>query len=76
MTREMMLQELSRLPNDVLYALFNLLKVGGICGQSTSHEADIATRIPKYRTAGALKGKIKIHQDFDEPLDELKEYMY
>jgi hypothetical protein len=29
----------------------------------------------KRRVAGSLKGKIKYSDDFDEPLDDLKEYM-
>jgi hypothetical protein len=27
------------------------------------------------RKAGLLKGKIRIHEDFDTPLEELREYM-
>lgn len=30
---------------------------------------------PKKRKAGLLKGKIKMSDDFDAPLDEMKEYM-
>ena len=30
---------------------------------------------PFYRKAGALKGKIIVPGDFDEPLDDFKEYM-
>ena len=30
---------------------------------------------PFYRKAGALKGKIIVPSDFDEPLDDFKEYM-
>ena len=29
----------------------------------------------KYRVAGTLKGKIFMSDDFDEPLEELKNYM-
>lgn len=29
----------------------------------------------KERKAGSLKGKIKMSDDFDEPLEEFKEYM-
>ncbi len=32
--------------------------------------------IKKKRQLGILKGKISIPDDFDEPLDDLKEYMY
>lgn len=30
---------------------------------------------PFYRKAGALKGKIIVPDDFNEPLDDFKEYM-
>jgi Protein of unknown function (DUF2281) len=30
----------------------------------------------KERKLGVLKGKFSIPDDFDEPLDDLKEYMY
>ncbi|MFD2288361.1 DUF2281 domain-containing protein [Pedobacter petrophilus] len=36
----------------------------------TNEQPEIAQRIP-----GAFKGKIAIADDFDEPLDDLKEYM-
>lgn len=29
----------------------------------------------KYRVAGAMKGNIFMSDDFDEPLEELKDYM-
>ncbi|RYZ20544.1 MAG: DUF2281 domain-containing protein [Chitinophagaceae bacterium] len=31
--------------------------------------------VPKKRTLGILEGKAKLPDDFDEPLDELKDYM-
>ncbi len=33
------------------------------------------TVVPKKRLLGLLEGKIVMPDDFDEPLDELKEYM-
>lgn len=30
----------------------------------------------KRRVGGSLKGKIHVPDDFNEPLDDLKEYMY
>ena len=32
-------------------------------------------KIKKVRQAGFLKGKIEMSPDFDEPLDDFKEYM-
>ena len=31
--------------------------------------------LKKKRTAGLLKGKIRMAEDFNEPLEEMKEYM-
>lgn len=33
------------------------------------------TATPKKRTAGTLKGKVVFADDFDEPLDDFKDYM-
>lgn len=30
---------------------------------------------PFYRKAGALKGKIQVSDDFDDPLEDFEEYM-
>ncbi len=32
--------------------------------------------IPKKRQVGVFKGKITMSDDFDEPLEDFKEYMY
>jgi len=31
--------------------------------------------LPKKRKAGILKGKIRMPEDFNDPLDDMKEYM-
>ncbi len=37
---------------------------------------DISNALPKrYRTAGGFEGCIHMSDDFDEPLEEMKEYM-
>ncbi len=36
---------------------------------------DEADDAPKKRQAGSLKGKIHVPDDFNDPLDDLKEYM-
>ncbi|QQR80766.1 MAG: DUF2281 domain-containing protein [Deltaproteobacteria bacterium] len=50
----------------------------------TAHTKPVAKVIPfpsltdntkQFRKAGSLKGKIWMSPDFDEPLDEFKEYM-
>jgi hypothetical protein len=36
---------------------------------------ETVTDVPKKRLAGVLRGKVKMSDDFDEPLDDLKDYM-
>ena len=117
MTREAMIQEITKLPDDVLNAIFNLIKVAGVIQQDNEQVSDLQLDRHKYRSAGSLKGKIILHEDddfweeaksyvsedhpelntssvlqspkpgigngdfwmsddFDEPLDEMMEYMY
>jgi hypothetical protein len=37
---------------------------------------DDETERPSNRNLGSLKGKIGIPEDFNEPLDDLKDYMF
>ena len=76
MTREAILQEINQLPDDVLIAFLNLIKASGMLEQNDSQKVENEPEKRKYRTPGALKGKIILHEDFDEPLEEMKEYMY
>ena len=72
MTREAMLQEINQFPDDVLAAFLNLMKLSNMAKQEVVSDESTTK---KYRTAGALKGTIILHDDFDEPLEEMKEYM-
>ena len=36
----------------------------------------LTTSPKKYRTAGGFEGCIHMSEDFDEPLEDMKEYMY
>jgi len=38
-------------------------------------EEDMAQKRPRSEVLGLFKGKVWISDDFNEPLDELKEYM-
>ena len=76
MTREAILQEINQLPDDVLIAFLNLIKVSGLLEQIDSQKTEMGPGTHKYRTAGALKGKIILHEDIDEQLEDMKEYMY
>jgi predicted DNA-binding antitoxin AbrB/MazE fold protein len=37
--------------------------------------ASKTAKLPRSTSIGFLKGKVKMSADFDEPLDEMKEYM-
>lgn len=75
MTREAMLLEINQLPDNVLADVLNLIKVSGLAKMNVPEVISENREEHKYRTAGALKGKIILHDDFDEPLEEMKEYM-
>lgn len=75
MTREAMIQEITQLPDDVLTAVLNLIKATGMIKQADTELLDLEPNSHKYRKAGALKGKIILHEDFDAPLEDMKEYM-
>ena len=75
MTREAILKEIQLLPDDVLEAIWNMVKVASAIPQNTISKQDDQKTLHKFRTAGALDGKIIIHDDFDEPLEDMKEYM-
>ena len=72
MTREAMLQEINQFPDDVLEAFLNLMKLSNMAKLEVATN-EVTTK--QYRAAGALKGKIILHDDFDEPLEDMKEYM-
>jgi addiction module RelB/DinJ family antitoxin len=43
---------------------------------STTAESELAfTRKRRMNTKGSLRGKVRMADDFDAPLDEMKEYM-
>jgi hypothetical protein len=42
---------------------------------TTKHTSPPETPSQKYRQAGSLKGKISMANDFDAPLEDLKDYM-
>ncbi len=75
MTREAMIQEITQLPDDVLTAVLNLIKATGMIKPADTQLLDSESDSHKYRKAGALKGKIILHEDFDAPLEDMKEYM-
>ena len=75
MTREAILKEIQLLPDDMLEAIWNMVKVASAMPQNTISKQDDQKTQHKFRTAGTLEGKIIIHDDFDEPLEDMKEYM-
>lgn len=43
--------------------------------ESLKRKSQREDKTPKNRQFGVLKGKISISKDFDDPLDDFKEYM-
>jgi len=43
--------------------------------KETENLEEITTKKPFSRSRGVFKGKIWMSEDFDEPLEEMKEYM-
>ena len=77
MTREAILKEIQLLPDDMLEAIWNMVKIATKLSQKDipEHEVNQVTQ-HKYRTAGGFEGLIELADDFDGPLEAMKEYMY
>ena len=76
MTREALIQEINELPDSSIIFLENfVLFLKSQAGTTVSTET-LTTSPKKYRTAGGFEGCIHMSEDFDEPLEDMKEYMY
>jgi hypothetical protein len=45
------------------------------CRRIDDDSSDFKDKLPRSGARGLLKGKVWMAEDFDEPLDDLKEYM-
>lgn len=52
-----------------------MVKIASAMSQNTISKQDDQKTQHRFRIAGVLEGKIIIHDDFDEPLEDMKEYM-
>ena len=68
MSFEEVIQKYKQLSPEGKQQVDNLLKQ--LTAQTTANEDE-----KKFPLFGALKGKIKIAPDFDEPLEDFKDYM-
>ena len=72
MIQPKLLEKLERLPEklqlQVLRYIETLIEV-----QNKTSEQE--TSLKKYRVAGTMKGMITMSDDFDAPLEDLKDYM-
>jgi len=59
----------------LLYAEYLLEKKLNKCINSESPQNTEKDAPKKYRVAGTMKGAIVMADDFDEPIEEMKEYM-
>lgn len=71
MVQAAILEKLEQLPEALQTEVLHYIEF-----LAEKYAKDIATQAPqKKRKAGALKGKIWIAEDFDAPLEDLKDYM-
>ena len=76
MTLDILLSEAQELPEDVLMEVVRFVRFMKTEIQTISSTSNDGCENRKIiQTAGKYRGKIKISEDFDEPLDEFKEYL-
>ena len=76
MALDILLDEARGLPEDALMEVVRFTRFIKIETRSKSSEIGGLNKNKKVlRTAGKYRGKIKMTEDFDEPLTEFKEYM-
>ena len=76
MTLDTLLTEAQRLPEDALMEVVRFVRFIKSEIQARPSEISLSRENGKpVRTAGKYRGKIKMAEDFDEPLDEFKEYV-
>ena len=66
MTREEMIQEITQLPDDTLEAILSLINATGI-KRSGAERSKSDPENRKKRPTETLRGKIIMHDDFDNP---------
>jgi len=70
--KERLLQEIDTTNETVLIQTLTYIQT---LKQHTIPEPDSTNQPKKYRQAGSLKGMFTMADDFDAPLDDLKDYM-
>ena len=82
MTREALIKEINELPDSSIIFLENFVHflksqtvLKSQTGITVSNETH-TTSSKEYRKAGGFEGCIHMSEDFDEPLEDMKEYMY
>jgi hypothetical protein len=72
MVQATILEKLEQLPESLQTEVLHYIEF-----LAEKYAKDVSTQTPqKKRKAGALKGKIWMAEDFDAPLEDMKEYMY
>ena len=70
--KELLLQEIDTTNETVLLQTLTYIQT---LKQHTIPKPNPTNEPKKYRQAGSLKGKFTMADDFDAPLEELKDYM-
>ena len=74
MTREALIEAINELPESSMIFLENFVRF--LMAENVQQKLDnTSTCTKKYRNAGGFEGCIQMADDFDAPLDDMKEYM-
>ena len=67
-----LIEELEQIPNDKLVEIYDLIHYFRLGLAQEKPEQKTTKKIPKF---GFAKGTFKMANDFDEPLEDFKDYM-
>jgi hypothetical protein len=72
MTANIIFQEIQNLPESLQQRVLDFVQF--LKSRQVGKQADKADEAPKKRIFGLAKGKIHLAPDFDEPLEDFREY--
>ena len=78
MTLDLVMQEARGMSDEALMEIVRLMrfiKIDSLGKTDASPIPSLYENIITYRKAGKRRGQIRITDDFDEPLEDFKEYM-
>jgi len=72
--QKQLIEEIEQIPNDKLAEIYDLIHYFrlGLAQEKPKPEQKVTKKIPKF---GFAKGTFKMAEDFNEPLEDFKDYM-